>query len=71
MDSAKGRSEADPWVIVHAISENAVVVTKETKVTDPNSDKIRIPNVCENMNIRCIDDFKFIREVNIKFKCSI
>lgn len=70
VDSIKQRSLADPWVIAYAMSENACVVTKEEKVTASNSDKIKIPNVCENMNIRCINDFKFIREVSIRFTCQ-
>lgn len=71
VDSLKGRSEADPWVIAHAMALNAVVVTKEEKNTNPNSDKIKIPNVCENMGIRCINDFEFIKDVNIQFQCFI
>jgi len=67
VDNIKQRSLADPWVIAYAMSENACVVTKEEKVTASNSDKIKIPNVCENMNVRCINDFKFIKEVNIRF----
>jgi len=70
VDSTKARSLADPWVIAHAISEKAIVVTKEEKVTSPNSNKIKIPNVCDNMGIRWINDFKFIEEINIKFTCN-
>jgi hypothetical protein len=33
VDNTKKRSLADPWVIAHAINENATVVTKEEKVT--------------------------------------
>lgn len=37
VDNTKSRSLADPWVIAHALSENATVVTKEEKVTALNS----------------------------------
>jgi hypothetical protein len=70
IDSLKQRSLADPWVIAYAMSESACVVTKEEKVTASNSDKIKIPNVCENMSVRCINDFKFIQETNIRFTCQ-
>ncbi|MFH1195653.1 MAG: DUF4411 family protein [bacterium] len=70
VDDIKGRSIADPWVIAHAIDEMATVVTKEGKNADPTSSRIRIPNVCENMRVRCIDDFKFIKEVGIQFSCK-
>ncbi len=71
VDSIKGRSEADPWIIAHAMAENAIVVTKEMKNTNPASNRIRIPDVCVNMGVRCIDDYALIREVNIAFNCRI
>ena len=71
VDNTKLRSLADPWIIAHAINERATVVTKEEKVTALNSRRIKIPNVCDNMGIRCINDFQLIRELNIKFSCEI
>jgi rRNA-processing protein FCF1 len=70
-NSEKNRSMADPWVIAHAMAQNAIVVTKEVKDTNPNSKKIKIPNVCENMNIECIDDFEFIRRIKLSFECKL
>jgi hypothetical protein len=71
VDNTKNRSLADPWVIAHAMKEKAVVVTKEYKVTKTDSNKIKIPNVCENMGIEWINDFQFIEELRIKFFCKI
>jgi hypothetical protein len=71
VDSTRGRSLADPWVIAHALHQNATVVTKENKETALNSKRIKIPNVCDNMNIRWVDDFQFIHELDIKFHCSL
>lgn len=70
VDSTKGRSLADPWLIAHAMNDNAIVVTKEEKITDPSSQKIKIPNVCINMKIKWITDFEFIRLMGIKFSCK-
>lgn len=70
-DNMKYRSLADPWVIAHAINENATVVTKEEKITSLSSKKIKIPNVCENMGIRWMNDFEFIKEIGIKFSCKL
>ena len=70
VDNTKARSLADPWVIARALHENATVVTKEEKVTALNSNRIKIPNVCDNMGIRWINDFQFIDELDIKFQCS-
>lgn len=71
VDNTKQRSLADPWVIAHAINENACVVTKEEKVMAANSTRIKIPNVCDNMGVRCINDFQLIEELNIQFSCSL
>lgn len=71
VDNTKQRSLADPWVIAHAINENAVVVTKEEKITAINSNRIKIPNVCDNMKVPWINDFQLIEELGIKFNCSI
>ena len=71
VDSTKGRSLADPWVIAHAMSAKGVVVTKEEKVTAVNSNRIKIPNVCDNMGIKWINDFDFIREVGLVFECKL
>ncbi len=71
VDNTRQRSLADPWVIAHAIKNNACVVTKEIFETAANSKRIKIPNVCENMGIRWINDFAFISELNISFSCVI
>lgn len=71
VDNTKARSLADPWVIAHALSENATVVTKEEKITALSSSRIKIPNVCENMGVRWINDFDFVQELGIQFTCSI
>ncbi len=71
VDNTKQRSLADPWVIAHALSRQACVVTKEEKVTAANTTKIKIPNVCDNMQIRWINDFQLIDELGLKFSCSI
>lgn len=71
VDNTKGRSLADPWVIAHAMTENAVVVTKEEKQLAANTPKIKIPNVCEAMGVRCITDFEMIEELGITFSCTI
>src|SRR3990170_709100 len=70
VDNIKQRSLADPWVIAHALSENAIVVTKEAKEIAINTRRIKIQNVCDNMGIRWINDFQFIEELNIKFSCA-
>lgn len=71
VDNIKGRSLADPWLIAHALDRNATVVTKENMDSAMNSKRIRIPNVCKNMGVRCIDDFEFIKEIGVKFSARV
>ena len=70
VDNTKKRSLADPWVIAHAMTDNAVVVTKEYIASD-NSKKIKIPDVCNNLNVPWMDDFQMVLELGIKFSCKI
>ena len=71
VDNIKGRSLADPWVISHALDKSATVVTKENPEIAMNTKRIKIPNVCDNMGIRWIDDFTFIKELGLKFSCQL
>jgi len=71
VDNRKNRSLADPWVIAHAMNEQAVVVTKEERLIAPSVKTIRIPNVCDNMGIRCINDFQFIEEIGMTFESNL
>jgi hypothetical protein len=66
VDSVKGRSKADPWVIAHAMAERAIVVTKE-EFAPPETQRIRIPNVCDDLGIECINDYELIRRLGLNF----
>jgi hypothetical protein len=70
VDSTRKRSVADPWVIAFAIAEEAVVVTKEMPA-GPNSRRIKIPDVCIELNIPWIDDFQFAREIGLRFDAQM
>ncbi|MBW8016022.1 MAG: DUF4411 family protein [Planctomycetes bacterium] len=69
VDSTKQRSIADPWVIAHAMAEDAIVVTKEQFETNTTR-RIKIPNVCEAMGIEWIDDFEMVRRLGMQFMVS-
>ncbi len=66
IDSKKQRSMADPWVVAHAWSSNAVVVTKEFPADSIK--KCKIPDVCDYFNIPWMDDIRFVTEIGITFK---
>jgi predicted nucleic acid-binding protein len=66
------RSMADPWVIAHAMVENAIVVSKEYITRENQKDtRIKIPDVCTYYKVPCINDYKFIEEVGIQFSVSM
>ncbi|MDX9702372.1 MAG: DUF4411 family protein [Candidatus Auribacterota bacterium] len=69
VDTIKDRSMADPWVIAHALAMNATVVTKEE--SKAKQKRIKIPCVCQALNISCINDFSFAKEIGIRFTAKL
>jgi len=70
VDSIKQRSIADPWVIALAMAENAIVVTKETP-SGLDTRRIKIPDVCMALGVQWMNDFRFAKEVGIRFAAKI
>lgn len=62
--------KADPYVIAHAITEEAIVVTAEKLFgIQPNTTakNIRIPNICEQMNVPYMSELRFMWELSQKY----
>ena len=57
---------ADPWLVAKAKVTDAAVVTLESLVPE-NSKKIKIPNVCRQLDIEYINTFKLLRLLEAKF----
>jgi hypothetical protein len=57
-------SKADPWVISHALVGNGIVVTQEAPV-GPDSTKVKIPNVCKQFKVKCINTYDLLRTLKI------
>ena len=55
---------ADPWLVAHAIATKRVVVTEEI-YNDNIRRNIRIPNVCNAFNIKCLNTFQMLDELRI------
>lgn len=51
---------ADPYVIALAKVNNAVVVTGE-KPVGPGAKRLKIPNICQEFQIECIEFLQLIR----------
>jgi Domain of unknown function (DUF4411) len=57
---------ADPWLIAYAMSNNTTIVTYEK--SEPNrKNRIKIPEVCNQFNVRYINTIDMMRELNEKF----
>ncbi|MEA1988761.1 MAG: DUF4411 family protein [Pseudomonadota bacterium] len=59
-------AKADPWIIAKAKSLGATVVTHEAFVA-PNTKKVKVPNICQQFGVDCIDTFQFLRVLNARF----
>lgn len=64
VDTLKGRSQADPFVIATAVETGSVVVTGESVGT---AARPRIPFVCQQLGIRCITFLDMIRELKLTY----
>ncbi len=58
----------DPFLIAYALADinGTTVVTKEVSAPAKQRANRRVPDVCKNFSIRCINDFVFYRELNFK-----
>lgn len=65
-DSEKVRflSKADPWIIAYAYVNNCVVVTHE--ILAPESKKVKIPDVCNFLNVQYINVFEMLRALHVQ-----
>ena len=60
-------SGADPWLIASAMHHDLVVVTQDVLVP-ADSQKIKIPNICVEFDVECINIFDLIRIEKVSFK---
>lgn len=65
VDSAKGRSQADPFVIALAKINGGIVITEERN--SGTLEKPKIPFVCNHYGITCINTIELIRRENWLF----
>ena len=53
---------ADGWVIAHAMATKGTVVTLEEHVAQ--TVRVKIPTVCRDLGVRCIDTYQMLTELN-------
>lgn len=59
-------AKADPWIIAKAKSIGATVVTHESLVAT-NTKKVKVPNICNQFSVPCINTFQFLRQLKACF----
>jgi len=62
--------KADPWIIAKAKSIGATVVSHESRLA-PETKKVKIPNICHEFGVPCINTFQLLRELQAKFILSV
>lgn len=63
-DAKNKKSTADPFLIAVAIINNCALVTEEKPSGGPN--KYKIPDVCKDYNVECIDLLTLLKRENLK-----
>ena len=56
---------ADYWLVAHALAHDCVVVTHEVPADSVR--KIKIPNACIGLDIRCINPYEMLRQEQARF----
>ncbi len=61
-------AHADPWLIAHAKTSGGKVVTFECRA-DPNSTspKVKIPDVADAFDVKCVDLWNLLRYLHVSF----
>ena len=59
---------ADYWLVAHALAHHYVVVTHE--VPADTLKKIKIPNACTGLRLRCISPYQMLRQEKARFVLS-
>ena len=67
-DNAKAKfaTEADGWLVAHAVVRGAVIVTNEQPRPESKS-RILLPDVCNQFEIVCKDTFFMLKHLKIQF----
>ena len=59
---------ADCWLIAHALAHKCTVVTHEACANSANTTrKIKIPNACTNLGLRCMSPYEMLRRERARF----
>jgi hypothetical protein len=57
--------DADYYLIAYALAHNHVVVTHE--IASDGTKRVKIPNVCIGVNVKCMTPFAMLRAEKVRF----
>ena len=58
---------ADAWLLAVALSDKYVIVSNEKMPDKKEKKNIKIPRMCDELDIECINIFDFIKEQKVEF----
>lgn len=58
---------ADPWVIAHALSDNSIVVTYESRV-NMASQTPKVPNVAQAFQVRTVNLYRMLQTLGVSLE---
>ncbi|MCB2214024.1 DUF4411 family protein [bacterium] len=68
IDVEKNKNDADPFVVATAMELDAIVVSEEKEILmQPNTKKIKIPNVCSHVEIKSNRILNVFRNEDFRF----
>ena len=56
---------ADYWLVAHALAHKCIIVTHEVPAN--TAGKIKIPNACIGLGLRCMNPFEMLRRERARF----
>ena len=62
---ARFMAGADPWLIAYCLANGHTLVTHE--VPAPQSKQVKIPDVCNALNVRWVNTFDALRQLRAQF----
>ena len=67
-DSEVEKIGRDPFLVGYALpyGNDVTVVTKEISAPSKQRANRKVPDVCKNFGVRCLNDFQFYRELDFK-----
>ena len=57
-------SKADYWMVSHALAHGCAVVTHELAA---QTKKVKNPNACRGLGVRCMDPWTMLRTIGARF----